>query len=766
MGPPVVRFAAAYAAGLWLASHLAAPPVAALLGAVVVCGIGARAGWRHRVLSAFLAGSAVGSVVQRAGMGTCAVQWQPGPHAAYVRVHDAPGSRRTTTVQVLHAPEGCGGRLRVRFDAESLPGSGMTAVVVGSVHSAGWLRVRHARLLLDRPIPFRFLLRQRIAGRIRRLYGARAGLIDAVVLGRREDLDPDLRARFTSAGLAHLLAISGLHVGMVAAWVRLAIRLVAGSRVSWPLSAVVTWTYVALLGFPAPATRAAAFVAVAAIGRIRQRRPPWSAVLAVASLVVLTIDPGAVQSVGAWLSATAVWGTASASTLMGRDRSAIVRLVSVSVGATLATAPITAAVFGSVAPVGVISNLVAVPLAGIAVPAVFASLLGGSLLAGGAGLVLAALERVAAVAASLPFGHLSGEPGWSFAMPWVVILVTVVWATWRRPTWTVTGKRMAAAMAVGSWIVVAFPGRPGRGDEGLLAIHVLSVGQGDAIAIHTPAGRWILIDAGPRFGDRDAGRDVVLPFLRARGVRRLDVAAVSHGDADHLGGFPAVIEGTRPGLVVEPAQPLGTALYGEYLGAVDAFAEEWRAARAGDTIVVDSVVLAVLHPSTRWMVGQSSPNENSLILHLRFGGFDALFTGDAGWPAESLLLPTLPPVEVLKVGHHGSAGGTSRALVQAVRPAVGVISVGRNRFGHPTPVVLQRLRQAGTAVYRTDQGGTVTIRTDGRYYEITQGESPQFLERVRCVFLTWLPSNASSWSRNACTRRPPESSRIFSTTSP
>jgi competence protein ComEC len=766
VAPAVVRFAAAYAGGMWVASQIAPPPVPVLLGAVVVCGIGVGAGWRHRMAAALLAGSAVGSIVQRGHTETCAVQWQPGRHAAYVRVHDAPGSRGTTSVEVLHAPEGCRGRLRVRFDMDSLPASGMTAVVVGSVHTAGWLRVRHARLLPDRPIPLRFLLRERIAGRIRRLYGARAGLVDAVVLGRREDLDPDLRARFASAGLAHLLAISGLHVGMVAAWVRMAIRLVAGTRASWPLSAVVTWTYVALLGFPAPATRAAAFVAVAAIGRLRQRRPPWSAVLAVAALVVLAIDPGAVQSVGAWLSAAAVWGTASASTLMGRDRSAAVRLVSVSVGATLATAPITAAVFGSVAPVGVLSNLVAVPLAGIAVPAVFASLLAGSLLAGAAGLVLAALERVAAVAASVPFGHLSGEPGWPFAVPWVVILGTAVWATWRRPTWTVTGKRVAAVTAAASWILAAVPGRAGQGDEGLLAIHVLSVGQGDAIAIHTPAGRWILIDAGPRFGDRDAGRDVVLPFLKARGVRRLDVAVVSHGDADHLGGFPAVIEGTRPGLVVEPAQPLGTALYGEYLGAVDVFAEAWRAARAGDTLVVDSVVIAVLHPSARWMAGQVSPNENSLILHLRFGEFDALFTGDAGSPAESLLLPTLAPVEVLKVGHHGSAGSTSRGLVQAVRPAVGVISVGRNRFGHPTAVVLQRLRRAGTVVYRTDQGGTVTIRTDGRYYEVVQGESPQFLERARCVFQTWLRSSASSWSRSDCTRRPPENSRIFSTTSP
>ena len=256
------------------------------------------------------------------------------------------------------------------------------------------------------------------------------------------------------------------------------------------------------------------------------------------------------------------------------------------------------------------------------------------------------------------------------------------------------------------------------------------------------------------------------PFFRRRGVQRLDVAFVSHGDADHLGGLVTVIEHTRPALVLEPAQPLGTALYREYLGVVDAFAEDWRAARAGDTLEIDSVVVAVLHPSAQWVGRVSSPNENSLILHLRFKEFDAIFAGDAGFPAESEIHPRLGPVELLKVGHHGSAGSTSAPFLDAIRPSVAVISVGRNnRFGHPAPAVIRRLADRDVAVFRTDEGGTVTIRTDGSYFEIDQGRSPQFVERVRCAFLTWLPSSGSSRSRNVCTRRQPENSHTFSTTS-
>ena len=253
--------------------------------------------------------------------------------------------------------------------------------------------------------------------------------------------------------------------------------------------------------------------------------------------------------------------------------------------------------------------------------------------------------------------------------------------------------------------------------------------------------------------------------VRRRAVRRLDAVFLSHGDADHLGGLPTVIAQTRPALVVEPGQPLGTALYREYLGVVDEAAGSWQVARAGDTVVIDSVRIAVLHPSATWMAGQISANENSLILHVRYGEFDALFTGDAGWPAESALAASLPPVELLKVGHHGSAGSTSSVLLDAIRPQAAVISVGRNRFGHPTRPVLRRLRERGIAVYRTDLDGTVTIRTDGRYFEFEHGTSLNVLERIRCRFPTWLPSSGSSSNKSACTRKQRVSSLPFSTTS-
>jgi competence protein ComEC len=326
-------------------------------------------------------------------------------------------------------------------------------------------------------------------------------------------------------------------------------------------------------------------------------------------------------------------------------------------------------------------------------------------------------------------------------------------------------RRLLATAAAGTWVLATLPVWRGASGGHALDIHVLSVGQGDAILLRTPRDRWILVDGGPRSRGFDAGARVVLPFLRRHGARALDAVIVSHGDADHLGGIPAVLKGTDVGLVLEPGQPLGTALYLEYLAAVDARGISWAAARAGDTLAIDSVVVAVLHPRTAWVRNEFEPNENSVVVHVRYGCFDALLAGDVGASVERELLPSVPRVEVLKVGHHGSAGSTTAEWLVALQPQVGVISVGPNRYGHPSPVVLDRLGAQGVAIRRTDRGGAVTIRTDGRYYSVEQGRPASLLGSLLCRIRQSSRSSGSSSSRSGCIPRPPVISRTCSTTS-
>ncbi len=768
--PPVTRVALAYGAGLWIGLVVFAP------GWVfwVLSGCAALAGIlrpRHAVpVGAVAIGLVAAGWHADRGHAECRHVWRAGSISALLTVHDAPGTEGTTTAKVIHATQPCRGTVRLRL-ARSVP-AGATVLAVGIARGFGVMRVRHVRVL-SRSRPWRYRVRAVVERRIRALYGARAGLVDALVLGRRDDLSPALRQTFADAGLAHLLAISGLHVGVLSSWLLLLLRRAGVGERRWLLGAALTWAYVSLLGMPASATRAAAFLTLYAVARWRQRHPPLAAVVAVSALLILSLDPGAATSIGLWLSVAAVLGTGWGNRLARGRRHPVIRLVASSCGAVLFTAPITAFAFGAVAPIGVVANLVAIPLSGIAVPAVFVSLAGGGLVAGGAGLTLATLERVAAVAARVPGAQVMGAPGTAFAVPWVLGLCGVLYLSGDRgavlasPVVRVRRiRRLLAVSAAAVWLLVTLPAWRAREGGSTLDIHVLSVGQGDAILVRTPEDRWLLVDGGPRTTGFDAGARVILPFLRRRGVRALDVVVVSHGDADHLGGIPSVLDRVDAGLVLEPGQPLGTDLYLEYLALVDARGIAWRAARSGDTLTIDGLDIAVLHPSGEWVDSEFEPNENSLVLHVRYGCFDVLFAGDAGTPVEWELLPSVPEVEILKVGHHGSASGTTGAWLDALRPRVAVISVGRNRYGHPAPDVLARLSARNVEVRRTDRGGVVTIRTDGRYYWVDQGRPATLAGSLQCRIRQLSRSSDSSSSRSGCTLRPPVTSRICSTTSP
>jgi competence protein ComEC len=223
-----------------------------------------------------------------------------------------------------------------------------------------------------------------------------------------------------------------------------------------------------------------------------------------------------------------------------------------------------------------------------------------------------------------------------------------------------------------------------------------------------------VVDAGPVSGRDDAGRRVVAPFLERHGVRTLAAILVSHAHADHLGGVPSLLRRFRVGAVIEPGAPVADPAYGALLAAVDSAGIPWHPARAGERFTIDGVRFSVLHPRPGWSEWGEDVNEDSLVLLVEYRDFQALFTGDAGFPAETALRSSLGRVDLLKVGHHGSRGSTGGELLDSLRPAAAVISVGRNDYGHPAPETLQRLARRRVSVLRTDQDGTISVRTDGR----------------------------------------------------
>ena len=571
----------------------------------------------------------------------------------------------------------------------------------------------------------------------RQLYGERAGMIDALILGRRGGIEPELQDRFAWSGLVHLLSISGFHVGLITAWVFLGARL-SGMHRSGALvvAAAVSVAYVAFLGWPAPAGRAAALAVLAARCRLGQRHVRADPLLAATCVCVLLVDPWAALDLGGWLSAAALWGATTFTRWSDRalGRRFVWRTLGSSVGATLATAPITALALGTVAPVGIAVNFAAIPLAALAVPGVIASLLVLPLvpviagaLAAGAGLCLHLLELAAVAGAAVPFGHVMLEPGDTAAgLGWLAGLGGALWAIGSGNTLAETGRRVGWMTTAWLWVGLmrGLPAFSADGDGGL-ALHFLDVGQGDAAAIRTPGGRWVLVDGGPAGARADAGRRVVAPFLERQGARRLAAAIVSHTHADHLGGVPAVLRRIPASLVVEPGAPVPD---GAYLAFLDDLARRgiaWHPGRRGECFVLDGVVFTILHPEPGWAGWGEDVNEDSVVLLVEYGAFQALFAGDAGFPAEQAVADRVGPVDVLKVGHHGSRGSTGDAWLDRLDPALAVISVGRNDYGHPAPATMARLAAHEVEVRRTDLDGTVSITTDGHRMLVRSGRGSE-----------------------------------------
>jgi len=558
-------------------------------------------------------------------------------------------------------------------------------------------------------------------------------MVDALILGRRGGIDRSLQDRFAESGLVHLLSISGFHVGVITAWVFLFCRMLRlGRGRSLGLAAGASVAYVAFLGWPAPATRAAALAGLLALSRVRQRKVETNALLSATCLCVLLVDPWAIVDLGAWLSAAALWGATTFSTWTDRTLGATPwwRTLGSSVGATLATAPITAAALGAVAVIGIALNFVAIPLAAVAVPGVLASLLAypvwrglAEALASGAGLTLHLLEVVATAGAAVPGGHTTGVAELRTALPWTAGLAVSLWCIRKRNTLAEALRRWGWAAAAVLWGSLLWVSVPRAADTGSgLALHFLDVGQGDGAVLRTPAGRWVLIDAGPRSAHTDAGRRVVVPFLAAQGVRELAAVIVSHAHADHLGGVSSVLDRFQAAMVLEPGERVDDPLYYGFLDVLAAAAVPWHAARRNDRFVLDGVKFTVLHPDPGWHGWGEDVNEDSLVLLVEYGGFQALFAGDAGFPAEAEMRSRTGAVDLLKVGHHGSRNSTGDEWLDSLRPQAAVISVGRNKYGHPSPPTLHRLRRHRVDVWRTDRDGAITVTTDGARMTIRSGE--------------------------------------------
>ena len=563
-----------------------------------------------------------------------------------------------------------------------------------------------------------------------------AALLAGLILGEKTGLPAETDEAFRRAGVYHILAVSGFNVALLASSVFFVLSALGVSRRTTAVAAGVALVGFALVvGGQASVLRATVMGLLLLTAMLLDRESQLMNALALAALVLLVWRPGDLWDPGFQLSFAATAGIiyltpSITSWLAARDWPAwLATAVAVSVGAQAAVTPVMLAHFNQLSLVGIVANLVVVPVAAVgttlgmlALLVALASAAAADVLFQALWLALLALRAAVWAAAAVPAAmiHLPA-PGWTAILSWCGLLVLMPVLDARRWTRVAAAGCLAAALALSIWPWV----RPG---DGRLRVTFLDVGQGDAILVELPEGPRLLVDGGPAGARRlDVGERVLAPFLWNRPALRLDAVAVSHSDPDHSGGLRAVLTRFRVGELWENGR------WGpgseETLRAAERSGACRRTLVAGQRMWLGSALVTVLNPDGTQSLDEPPPkgeNEESLVLRLDWRGFSLLLTGDLGRPGEERVLASHAPVRALalKVGHHGSRFSSTDEFLAATRAAVAVISVGaRNPFRHPTPEALGRLEAAGARIYRTDRDGAVVLETDGVTLWITRWAS-------------------------------------------
>ncbi len=570
--------------------------------------------------------------------------------------------------------------------------------------------------------------------------GEGGALLRALALGDRGGLSEQTRAAFARLGLAHLLAVSGLHLTLIAGCAYAAARFLCARSAAccarWDTRIAAAWAaggaalfYALLAGWGVPVRRA--WIALASVllaltaGRSRLWLPPLSG----AASAVLLVEPGALFAPGAQLSfcaaAALMWSARRAAARADAAQGSwLGRALSTSAVAIAATAPLAALHLGRAAPLALLANLAAVPwTALVLLPAALLSVVcAGAPGWPGAAVALAASEWIARgtlqvvgwLADWLPLGERGGPP----AGGWLALAALLGLATVRARR---TRTRVSATLALGGLLAWAPTAGVAPGPPRLAA---LDVGQGDAFLVQGTRGA-LLVDAGTALPDGlDLGRHAVVPALRALGVRRLDLLVATHADLDHRGGLAAVLDAVPVAELWLPyggaREPGFAALLAAATRAAVPVRERGRGSpprAAGDLRVVP------LWPPPG--AASAARNDRSLVLRVEVNGARVLLSGDIDARAERALIDSGADLraDVLALPHHGSDTSSSRAFLRTVGASVALASAPCwGRFGMPHTGVLARAREAGLAVWWTGRDGAVLVALGPRLAVTSVGQ--------------------------------------------
>lgn len=559
--------------------------------------------------------------------------------------------------------------------------------------------------------------------------GDESRLMKAMIIGERWCLPSDLKDQFANTGVAHILAISGLHIGFIVLLLHwLTKSLTLSPRATFFTQGLVLAFYCLIVGGHASIVRATIMSLIILGGSAVGRKADPLNSLSLAALVILLFNPLQLFEVGFQLSFGAVLGIILFNNPIGKKLSRIPknigRPLALMIAAQLGTWPLLAYYFNIFSPIGFIANLILIPIAGLIVIL---------------GLILLLLAPIIPILAKivgwwlwgfcniLIYGNgcLSGfswaslrvvSPGILFILTYYIILFVL---SEECPSWIKKPWHLSGVLAIIILISIAL----GPIINNDLKVVFVDVGQGDCIYIKTPDGKHILVDGGgkpPGVGEFDVGEEIVVPFLLKNGIGNLDLVAMSHAHDDHIGGLIPVLESVKVGVLMEfPPRDI-TDNYKELKAIVDKNGIKTiqviggQSYKVGKDVFID-IIYPVDDPEILDTLYDGNENNLSLVMRVRYKDTSIMLTGDMEEGVESYLGDIWKDeISILKVAHHGSKTSSTAQWLELINPQIAVIQSSKsNNFGHPNPHVIERLEEQGARVFRNDINGAVTCLYKG-----------------------------------------------------